>query len=57
MLGLKFGEIAPAENTNPLRLSLALGAGRDLAQVDVPALQKTLRADGVYLEDVPRDET
>ena len=33
--------------------ALALAAGRDLAAVDVPALQKALRADGVYLEDVP----
>ena len=33
--------------------ALALDAGMDLAQVDVAALQKTLRADGVYLVDVP----
>ncbi|MCL5270979.1 MAG: FAD-dependent oxidoreductase [bacterium] len=33
--------------------AMALSAGQDLARVDVPALQKALRADGVYLEDVP----
>ena len=33
--------------------ALALTADRDLAAVDVPALQRALRADGVYLEDVP----
>ena len=33
--------------------ALALAAGRDLCATDVPALQRTLRADGVYLEDVP----
>ena len=33
--------------------ALALSGGRDLADVDVAALQKTLRADGVYLQDVP----
>jgi hypothetical protein len=32
--------------------AMALAAGVDMAQVDVPALQKTLRADGVYLEGV-----
>ena len=33
--------------------AMALAGGRDLSQVDVPALQATLRADGVYIEDVP----
>ena len=33
--------------------ALALSSGRDLAGVDVAALQGTLRADGVYLHDVP----
>lgn len=33
--------------------ALALAAGVEPARVDVAALQKTLRADGVYLEDVP----
>ncbi len=33
--------------------AMALEAGVDMAEVDVPALQRTLRADGVYLEDVP----
>ena len=33
--------------------ALALAAGCGMAQVELPALQKTLRADGVYLEDVP----
>lgn len=33
--------------------ALALDAGVDMARVDLPALQRTLRADGVYLEDVP----
>lgn len=33
--------------------ALALQAGTELARVDVAVLQKTLRADGVYLKDVP----
>jgi hypothetical protein len=33
--------------------ALALEAGTDLPAVDVAALQAALRADGVYLEDVP----
>ena len=33
--------------------ALALSGGRDLAGVDVAALQETLRSDGVYLHDVP----
>lgn len=33
--------------------ALALAAGHELGQVDLPALQRSLRADGVYLEDVP----
>jgi len=34
--------------------ALALNANVDLAAVDLPALQQTLKDDGVYLEDVPR---
>ena len=34
--------------------AMALDAGVDMAQVDVQRLQKTLRDDGVYLEDVPQ---
>lgn len=34
--------------------AMTLAAGRDLVDVDLPALQRQLRADGVYLEDVPR---
>ncbi|MGD0092890.1 MAG: FAD-dependent oxidoreductase [Planctomycetota bacterium] len=33
--------------------ALALKAGVDLAQVDIPALQARLREDGVYIKDVP----
>ncbi len=33
--------------------ALALASGQLLAQVDVAALQAQLRADGVYLADVP----
>ena len=33
--------------------AMALDEGQDLAQVDVTALQAKLRADGVYVEDVP----
>jgi hypothetical protein len=33
--------------------ALALEAGVDLAKVNVAKFQSTLRADGVYLEDVP----
>ena len=33
--------------------AMALEGGIDMAQVDVAALQQELRADGVYLEDVP----
>lgn len=33
--------------------ALALADGCDLSDVDVAVLQKTLRADGVYLQDVP----
>jgi len=33
--------------------ALALKAGVDIGQVNIPTLQKTLKADGVYLEDVP----
>jgi hypothetical protein len=33
--------------------ALALGAGRELGKVEIGMLQSTLRADGVYLEDVP----
>jgi hypothetical protein len=33
--------------------ALALGAGLDMAQVDVRQLQARLRKDGVYLENVP----
>jgi len=33
--------------------ALALAGGYGMAHVDLPALQKALRADGVYLEDVP----
>jgi len=34
--------------------ALALDAGCDMAQLDVALLQKTLKRDGVYLDDVPR---
>jgi hypothetical protein len=34
--------------------ALALDAGVELGQVDLGKLQSTLRADGVYLEDVPQ---
>ena len=33
--------------------ALALDAGTDLGQVDIPKLQATLLADGVYLRDIP----
>jgi FAD dependent oxidoreductase len=33
--------------------AMALDQGNDLAQVDVRALQAALRADGVYIEDIP----
>ena len=33
--------------------AMALDGGKDLAQVAVTTLQAQLRADGVYLEDVP----
>ena len=33
--------------------AMALSAGCHMAQVDVPALQRALLADGVYLKDVP----
>jgi hypothetical protein len=33
--------------------ALALGAGTAMHAVDLPTLQRTLKADGVYLEDVP----
>jgi len=33
--------------------AMALEGGKELAQVDVAALQSKLRADGVYLKDVP----
>jgi hypothetical protein len=33
---------------------MGLRDGIDLGQVDIAALQRTLKADGVYLEDVPR---
>ncbi len=33
--------------------ALALDAGVEMQQVDIPTLQRTLRADGVYLMDVP----
>jgi hypothetical protein len=33
--------------------AMAIAGGRDLAQVDIPALQAALKKDGVYLEDVP----
>ena len=33
--------------------ALALKAGVEIGQVDLPTLQKSLKADGVYLEDVP----
>ena len=33
--------------------ALALRAGVDLCAVDIASLQAALRADGVYLEDVP----
>lgn len=32
---------------------MALDGGKDLAQVDVAALQARLRADGAYIEDIP----
>jgi len=35
--------------------ALALGSGVDMADVDMGKLQSTLRKDGVYLEDVPRE--
>jgi hypothetical protein len=31
----------------------ALASGRDMAQIEITTLQRTLRQDGVYLEDVP----
>jgi hypothetical protein len=34
--------------------ALALSGGIDLAQVDIATLQRKLKADGVYLEDVPK---
>lgn len=34
--------------------ALTLPANRDLAQVDLPKLHQTLRADGVHLEDIPK---
>lgn len=36
--------------------ALALAAGSDFPAVDLPALQAALRRDGVYLEDVPREQ-
>ena len=36
--------------------ALALDAGADMADVDIAKLQRTLKADGVYLEDVPQQE-
>jgi hypothetical protein len=33
--------------------AMGLDSGKEMAQVDVAALQRKLRADGVYLEDVP----
>jgi hypothetical protein len=33
--------------------ALALAGGLNLTQVDIPRLQAQLRADGVYLTDVP----
>ena len=37
--------------------ALALDSGADMARVDIKKLQKTLRDDGVYLEDVPSEKT
>jgi hypothetical protein len=34
-------------------IALALDSGVELAAVDLPKLQSTLRADGAYIEDVP----
>jgi hypothetical protein len=34
-------------------IALALDSGVELASVDLPKLQSTLRKDGAYLEDVP----
>jgi hypothetical protein len=34
-------------------VAMALAAGWDVARLDVTALQRTLRADGVFLDDVP----
>jgi hypothetical protein len=36
--------------------ALALGAGVDMAKLDIRKLQAQLRQDGVYLEDVPHKE-
>jgi hypothetical protein len=36
--------------------ALAVDAGVDMAEVDVGKLQSTLREDGAYLEDVPKEE-
>jgi uncharacterized protein YcgL (UPF0745 family) len=33
--------------------ALSLNANTDMAQVDIHKLQKVLREDGVYLENVP----
>ena len=33
--------------------AMALASGSTLLEVDLPKLQKTLRADGAYLEDIP----
>ena len=33
--------------------AMAVDGGTTPAEVDVPALQRALRADGVYLENVP----
>ncbi len=35
--------------------AMAIASNRKMAQLEIPALQKILRADGVYLEDVPGD--
>ncbi|HPD14478.1 MAG TPA: FAD-dependent oxidoreductase [Planctomycetota bacterium] len=37
--------------------AMALDAGCDLAQVDIPRLQAALKKDGVYLEDIPAEGT
>lgn len=35
--------------------ALALDSGRDMTQVDIPVLQRTLKSDGVYLEGVKNE--